>query len=197
VLLVIDAILGVLDEYQEHLPLTLRQVFYRLVVKAVIDKTERDYKRLGEILNRARRAELVSFDAMRDDGLIVRGPTSYRTEEHYRRSLDKQIGHLQINRQAGQPRKLQIWCEASGMVPQLARVAAPYGIDVISSGGFDSTTVKHDFAQEVASGESTTVLHLGDFDPSGVHMFSSLEEDVCAFAGAYGGDIGFVRVAVT
>jgi hypothetical protein len=41
------------------------------------------------------------------------------------------------------------------------------------------------------------VLHLGDHDPSGVHVFSSLAEDIEEFAADYGGDVEFVRVAVT
>ena len=40
---------------------------------------------------------------------------------------------------------------------------------------------------------SITVLHLGDHDPSGVHVFSSLAEDI----EEYNGDVEFVRLAVT
>ncbi|GAB2580521.1 hypothetical protein GCM10027168_11730 [Streptomyces capparidis] len=40
-------------------------------------------------------------------------------------------------------------------------------------------------------------MHLGDYDQSGVHMFSSLAEDVIAFAGAAGAEVEFQRVAVT
>ena len=58
----------VLIEYADYLPLTVRQIFYRLVGVHDYEKTEQGYKRLGEILNRARRAGLVSFDALRDDG---------------------------------------------------------------------------------------------------------------------------------
>jgi len=82
------------------------------------------------------------------------------------------------------------------MVPQLARVATPFGIEVCSSGGFDSRTDKHRIGQ-LWSGLSVTVLHIGDYDPSGVHVLSSLAEDIEAFAAEYGGDVKFVRVAVT
>jgi hypothetical protein len=82
------------------------------------------------------------------------------------------------------------------MVPQLQRVADPFGVGVYSSGGFDSLTDKHRIGR-AWSVESITVLHLGDHDPSGVHCFSALDEDVFAFARHYGGDIEFVRLAVT
>ncbi|MGX1266877.1 hypothetical protein [Streptomyces phaeoluteigriseus] len=38
---------------------------------------------------------------------------------------------------------------------------------------------------------------VGDYDQSGEHMFSSLAEDVIAFAEASGGEVAFARVAVT
>lgn len=43
----------------------------------------------------------------------------------------------------------------------------------------------------------TTVLHLGDHDPSGVHIFRALSEDIRAFADVYGGEVDFQRLAVT
>ncbi len=52
----IEQVQAVLEEYQKHLPLTLRQVFYRLVGAHGYAKTERDYERLCEALNKARRA---------------------------------------------------------------------------------------------------------------------------------------------
>jgi hypothetical protein len=40
-------------------------------------------------------------------------------------------------------------------------------------------------------------LHLGDHDPSGVHCFSALDEDVVALVQHWGGDIEFSPLAVT
>jgi hypothetical protein len=58
----------VLAEYVDHLPLTLRQIFYRLVGAYAYEKTEQAYERLCEHLNRARRARRISMDVIRDDG---------------------------------------------------------------------------------------------------------------------------------
>ena len=41
------------------------------------------------------------------------------------------------------------------------------------------------------------VLHIGDHDISGVHVVLSLYEDIKTLAVEYGGDVEFVRVAVT
>jgi hypothetical protein len=71
-------------------------------------------------------------------------------------------------------------------------------VPVFSSGGFDSLTAKYDFAEEIAASDRpVTVLHIGDLDPSGVHMPLALAEDVGAFVRELGGDVEFHRAAVT
>jgi len=118
----LDEVQAVLDEYRDRLPLTARQLYYRLVGAFDYPKTEKTYERLGEILNRARRA---------------------------------------------------------GMVPQLVRVTEPYGVPVLTSGGFNSTTAKLDAACRYADADApTVVLHVGDHDPSRCAVFDSLEDDM-------------------
>jgi hypothetical protein len=84
------------------------------------------------------------------------------------------------------------------MAPQLGRVTDPFGITVMSSGGFESVTEKHRFAAELASQKRPTeVLSIGDHDPSGAHMFIAFLEDVEAFTRDLGGAATFTRLAVT
>jgi hypothetical protein len=190
----LDRVNQVLAEYAD--PLTLRQIFYRLVGVHGYDKTELAYDRLGEILNKARRARLVAMGAVRDDGFTSAVPITFEDEDEFFAAVGAWAQNLRLDRQRGQPRRLALWCEASGMVPQLQRIAEPFGISVHSSGGFDSLTDKHRTGREWGA-DPVTVLHLGDHDPSGVHCFSALDEDVVAFAQHYGGDIEFSRLAVT
>jgi hypothetical protein len=84
------------------------------------------------------------------------------------------------------------------MAPQLARLARPFGVPVYSSSGFDSLTVKVAAARRAADEDRpVVVLHVGDHDPSGTHVFASAAEDVTAWAEHYGGKVEFQRVAVT
>jgi hypothetical protein len=195
-LALLERVRAVLAEYAEQLPLTLRQIFYRLVGAYAYEKTEAAYERLGETLNKARRARFIGMDAIRDDGFTSAVPVFFKDADDFLATVKHWAGSLRFDRQGGQRRRLALWCEASGMVPQMERVAAPFGVGVYSSGGFDSLTDKHRIGREWSI-EPITVLHLGDHDPSGVHCFSALDEDVVAFAELYGGDIEFVRLAVT
>lgn len=187
----------VLDEYSAQLPLTLRQVFYRLVAKGVIGKTERDYKRLCEVANKARRAREISFVDIRDDGFTYQELSGLDDVADFWSVVQNYADTFKLDRQADQSTRLMLWCEAAGMVPQLESVAHPYGVPVLSSGGFDSVTSKFKMATRLSEYDQVEVLHIGDHDPSGVHIFYSLEEDIDAFARAYGGDVRFVRLAVT
>jgi hypothetical protein len=123
---------AVLGEYADHLPLTLRQIFYRLVGAHGYEKTEQAYERLGEHLVRARRARLIQMDAIRDDGGTVMRPTMWESAEEYLAAVRARAGRLMLDRTAGQKTRLTVVCEAAGMVPQLARVTNRYGITVMS-----------------------------------------------------------------
>ena len=144
-LVLLEQVKGVLDEYRDYLPLTCRQIFYRLVGAHGYEKTERAYSRLCEMFNRARRAELISMDDIRDDGGQKIEPLVWRDADELVSNLRLQVQQFRLDRQDGQEQRLFIMCEAGGMAPQLAEAVDDYGITVISSGGFESVTEKHRF----------------------------------------------------
>ena len=73
----LDQVNQILGEYVNLLPLTARQIFYRLVGAYGHEKTEQAFERLGETLNKARRACLVDMDAIRDDGFTSAPPVFF------------------------------------------------------------------------------------------------------------------------
>ena len=141
---------------------------------------------------------MIDMAAIRDDGGHKIEPPSWRDADDFIAAARRQASRLRLDRSAGQHQRLVVMCEAAGMAPQLARVAGEYGVPVLSSGGFDSTTERFRFAQEVASEDRPVeVLQIGDHDPSGAHMFLALSEDVEAFVWELGGKVRFSRLAVT
>ena len=192
----VDYVAIILEDNRDIAPLTLRQIFYMLVTGYGFDKTEKAYKRLCETMNRARRARLIDMDEIRDDGLRKEKPQGWEDEDEILDVFRSYGDRFRLNRQQGQPRHLMVWCEAGGMLPQLANYCRDFGVTVLSSGGFDSVTTKHNFARDACKFGLVEILHIGDHDPSGVHMCSSLDEDLRAFVGYYGGDIEVTRLAV-
>lgn len=181
----------VLDTYQAELPLTARQVFYRLVATVEYPKTENGYERLQEHLANFRRAGVIGFDVIRDDGGIVESPIEWASPEHFLKVAERLASEGQGVRLEGQPQWVELWCEAAGMVPQLARAVGEYGVTVYSSGGFDSVTLKYEAAVRIAARPvPTVVIHVGDLDRSGLSLAQAAAEDVEAFAGALASDNG-------
>lgn len=195
----LDEVLVQLDLWGDQLPLTIRQLFYGLIARVVIDKTEANYSKLCEVLNRARRAGMVPWESIRDDGPAVHVPYGFDSPDDFLSDVRYSARLYRRHRQAGQDTYLEVWCEAAGMVPQLRRVAEPYGVAVATSGGFDSVTAKYDAARRfLARDTPTIVLHIGDHDPSGCSIIDSAAEDITAFVDdTEPGIVEFRRLAVT
>src|SRR6516162_7085350 len=66
-LAVVEQANGIIAEYLDHgLKLTLRQLFYQFVARALLENVFQNYKRLGRIVNDARDGGLIDWDAMED-----------------------------------------------------------------------------------------------------------------------------------
>lgn len=63
--------------YVDHLPLTARQVYYSLVAAGHLDKTEAGYDHLCDVLKRGRRAGMIKFSDIRDDGVVARQVSAF------------------------------------------------------------------------------------------------------------------------
>jgi hypothetical protein len=160
-LALLEQIRTVLNEYADYLPLTCRQIFYRLVGAHGFEKTEQAYERLCETLNRARRAHIIP-SAIRDSWSDSAVPLTWYDADEFLNYMRARASKLRLDRSLGQKTRLVVLCEAAGMVPQIESAVEEYGIAVYSSGGFDSTTIRHDFAHEIAESERPTeVLHIG------------------------------------
>ena len=130
----VDAVKAVIDEYHDHLPLTLRQIFYILVTRDQLEKTEKAYKnQLIETMNRARRGQLIPMDAIRDDGFRMDEAPGWTSKLQFIESYHYAAQTFTLDRQTGQARRLLLWCEAGGMVPQLEQVAHEYSVQVATA----------------------------------------------------------------
>jgi hypothetical protein len=177
----------ILEEYRDHLPLTARQIFYRLVAAYGYPKTESAAKNLGDHLTRARRAGMIPFEYIRDDGISVMGHAHYADENAFYRHIHDEGKAYKRDKLARQKMNIRVYCEAAGMMPQLERVCEPYSIPVYSCSGFDSVSAKYQLKEAcwrafTHQGRQTVILHLGDYDPSGESIFNDgLVEDIYAF----------------
>lgn len=179
-LIVVQRVQDILARYSAQLPLTNRQIFYILVgSQAGYPKTEQAYARLCEYLNRARRARMIDFESIRDDGTQSEGYAGYAGVTHWMRSIRYHAEGYEHDLTEGQDYHVELWVEAGGMVPQAAAVAGDYGIVTYSAGGFNGLTDKYETARRLArQNRPSIVLHCGDYDPSGLSIIDALASDV-------------------
>ena len=182
---VVNHATAVLEQYAAELPLSVRQIFYLLVANCGYEKSEKGYKALGDYMVRARRARMIPFESIRDDGCKQTSVPGWSSPEGMLRTFIEVAKEYEQNKRVNQRNKVYVLVEAQGMVPQVERLASPYGVVVVSSGGFDSLTAKKSLADSVCAivkaGDRSTFLHVGDYAPSGVCIYDAIKADVEAF----------------
>ena len=180
----------ILEENRDYWPLTVRAVYYRLLGRGDYPKSKGLASRVSEHVSNARRAGLIEWRAISDQNETRRGPVPWEGDaDEYADLLRRSAANVEIDQQEGQPVRILVWTEAAGMVPMLANaVGDRYGVDVISTSGYDSTTVRHNIGVEIARDSVPwVILHIGDHDPDGRAIFRAMAEDVEAWADAGGG----------
>jgi hypothetical protein len=162
----------ILEEYRNYLPITARQIFYRLVGVYGYPKTEAKYDALAEVLVRARRAKMIPFEHIRDDGISVMDHPHYADEITFYKHIHEKGKAYKRDKLARQKVDMRVYCEAAGMM---------------RCSGFDSLSGKYELKEApwrayTYRGRRTAILHLGNYDPSGESIFNDgLVEDIYAF----------------
>ena len=177
--MLIDHVHGVLDDYAGSLPLTVRQIYYRLVAThSHYPKDQKFYRQLVDTIARARRGGLINLEATRDDGIVQRHTgTGFRDLHGFGSTVLRAAQRYTRDRADGQSQQIFVLTEAAGMVPQIQEACAGLPVTIRSSGGMDGVTAKHELAQLCALQDSI-VLHVGDYDPSGLAIYHQLVLDV-------------------
>jgi hypothetical protein len=157
-----------------------------------------------EVLLLARRAGLIPeewvADARAPEPL---GPVVYDDAADFAATVAAEARGFRLDAQRGQPRHVELWCEAEDLGPRLERVAQPYGVYVYPSGGYGGLKGRRVLAARAARREvPTVVLAVTDLDRHGRRIYTSAAEDAQAWVSAYApgrpGDwLAFERIAVT
>lgn len=173
---VLEASFKILFTYKAwESPMTIRQIFYRLIAEYGYPKTEKDYKSLIGWIARSRRARqghileslhqglsyevaqkiafetrwMIPFSWIRDERGQGIDSLTYDSYIDFIDDTRRRAEEMRLPAQEGQPQILEIWCEAAGMVPLMREISNPWTLRVNSGGGYDSVTAKHDLAQRV------------------------------------------------
>lgn len=190
----IDSMNTIIEDYTaQGYRLTVRQLYYQLVASATIENTERSYKRITSIVNDARLAGLIDWDAIEDRtrAFIRRG--RWESAQEIVGQCAKQF-HMDM--WATQERRPFVIIEKEALVGVLEGVCREFDTPLLAARGYPSGTVLREFClSDIQSnpGQWPVIIHLGDHDPSGIDMSRDLTERIELFAE---GEVSFRRIAL-
>lgn len=180
----IDIANGIIEEYQQQgFVLTVRQLYYQLVARDVIPNTLQEYKRVASIINDAKLAGLIDWDAIEDrTRQFVRLPNWNNGAE----ILESAVRSFHKDMWARQADRVFVIVEKEALVGVLQGVCNEFDVPLLAARGYPSGTVLREFAVNdllpaFANGQGAIVLHFGDHDPSGIDMTRDIKERLSLF----------------
>jgi hypothetical protein len=154
--------------------------------------TKDDIDSVEDVLVRMRRAGLVPWTAISDGRTGSAVPWTAASGEEAADDLLGQLSILQVDRQAGQSVRVEVWVEAMGWLPRLESICNERGVPVYSgSGSVPVPAIRQAVLRAIAGaldeGQRTVLLQIGDLDLNGIRNIARpFAEDVAAFARDYG-----------
>lgn len=169
----------IIEEYEsDGLELTLRQLYYQFVSRALIPNSDREYKNLGSIINDARLAGFIDWNA------IVDRTRNLQKNSHWNNAseiLDSAIHSFAIDKWDRQPIRCEVWIEKDALVGVIEAPCRKWDVPFFSCRGYTSQSEMWSAAQRLRAylegdHEQVIVYHLGDHDPSGIDMSRDIQE---------------------
>ena len=154
-------------------PMTLRQLFYRLVSAEQLENTHADYRRVSRIMTIARGDGRIDWDAIVDRSRPEYSPNVWTDPEAYAETIQRSYRKDYWNTQGTYN---EIWVEKDAVIGSIQALTDKLGVKVRVGRGFQSTTRVHEIA-EYFDGirKPIYVFYLGDHDPSGREIEIDLE----------------------
>ena len=195
-LFLINCVNQVIDEYEQMgYSLTLRQVYYQLVARAIIPNNERSYKNLGNLISDGRIAGLIDWNAIEDRTRNLRENPHWAQPDEIIQSAANQFA---LNKWEGQAYYVEVWVEKDALVGVVGQACQRLDVPFFSCRGYVSQSEMYSAAKRFIrmgsrfEGQQPVILHLGDHDPSGRDMSRDIQDRLETF----GADIEFKRIAL-
>ncbi len=163
--------------------MTLRHLYYRLVAQGAIPKDHTSYIKLGRVMRLLREDGTVPWEWLVDH---VRSVIRRRTWDGVEDMLGDTAELYRRDLMRNQDVAIQLWAESDSIGSVIAPVAQRYTIPTFIGRGYSSRgylwTAAKDVVAAHEAGKTVLILHVGDFDPSGLDIFRDLEETLRLYA---------------
>jgi hypothetical protein len=195
-LAIIEAANQIIDDYMvQGYKLTLRQLYYRFIAQDLFPEswvdptlgtknTMKNYKHLGDIINDARLAGLIDWEAIEDRTRNVRSLAHWGSPSEILTACAQQYRRDKWEDQKYRPR---VWIEKDALVGVIEEVCNEHDVSFFSCRGYTSQSEMWSAAQkiqkETEDGYIPIIFHFGDHDPSGIDMTRDITDRLEMFMG--------------
>lgn len=184
-----------LIEYQRGgYTVTLRQLFYAAVSVNLLDNTQAEYGKLGDLIADARMAGWLDWDAIVDRGRFTRQTETWKNNHEIMKDI---IETFKINKWESQPNHVEVMIEKQALEGVVAPICQKLEVPFTANKGYVSATVAYDTGKRLQerrrAGKTCYVVYGGDHDPSGLDMGRDLKERLELFSD---GTVHIIRVAL-
>lgn len=175
---------SIIEEYRaQGFELTLRQLYYQFVSRDIIPNNQREYKNLGSLINDARLAGLVDWNA------IIDRTRNLRTLQHWNSPFEimKAVSFsYREDKWSRQSTRVEVWIEKDALVGVIEEVCNTNDVPFFSCRGYVSQSelwaASQRFNGYQERGQEVLVLHFGDHDPSGIDMTRDITDRLALFS---------------
>lgn len=185
----IEVMNAIIREYQaQGFVLTVRQLYYQLVARDVIANNLREYKRTASVINDAKLAGYLDWDAIEDRTRAFVSQQRWRGGAHILAAAQTSF-HMDM--WEGQANRCFVIVEKEALVGVLERVCRELDMPLLAARGYPSGSVLREFAEEqllpalTDDYQDIVIIHLGDHDPSGIDMTRDLADRLQLFCGEH------------
>lgn len=182
---VIDEANNIIAEYQrDGLILTLRQLYYQFVSRDLISNTQKEYLRLGNIVNDARLAGLIDWDVIEDRGRNLQSLSTWSSPKEIIRACASQY---KTDLWKNQDCRVEVWIEKQALEGVIESICQSLRVAYFSCKGYVSQSEMFNagynrFRKYIQNGQLPVILHFGDHDPSGIDMTRDISERLKMFS---------------
>ena len=162
--------------------LTLRQLYYVFVSRALIPNNQKSYNRLGDLVNKARLSGLLDWD------YIVDRTRNMRQRQHWespQQIVNAAESSYHVDMWEKSSTRVEVWVEKEALAGVVSGVADQYDCPWFSCRGYVSQSemwqASRRFLRYLNAGQNVVVLHLGDHDPSGIDMTRDIRDRATKF----------------
>jgi hypothetical protein len=167
----------VVNELLDYWPLSLRQIYYRLVAAEFFENILANYKKLSALVTQMRLDEMIPWESMEDRTRRVTDKRGYEDSRAFLNRIATLVENYSRCRVQGQDRYVELWVEKEALLHVFENVTWPYCIRAVICKGFQSTTFLKDFSRRahkaISQRQTPVILYFGDLDPSGISCLES------------------------